>query len=311
MVGVDIYIKDTSVSALPISGVVASIYDVTTLALLATATSDVTGKAAFSLSGAVSPGTSYEVRFYKAGVLFANPVAIRVIEPTVTTNKFDVVGAVQALPVSIDPRICRCTGQFLDFGNRPMAGRVVRVMASMETGFQVPKLVDGNMVAPDSMEFRTDSNGKVSIDLYRSGEFYITFAGDDDTVWNFKVPDRSSANLIDLIHPQPVSITWDQTAAPGNAISVAVGQTKTIPFTSLFSNYEEIDTGLDKWFTALNSDDTLISAFFVRSSTDSVQVTGVAPGSAQVTWQLKSGLYPIMVPPRAVVAEPLVVTVTP
>lgn len=310
-VAVNIYIKDTNLVPEEIVGVIASIYNPTTLALIASATSDIDGLAAFSLTGSVSPGTTYEVRFFKIGVLFANPVAIQVIEPAIVLNKFDVTGTLQTLPVSTDPRTCRCTGIFVDFANRPMASRLVRIMAKMETGFQVPKLVDNRLVAADSMEFRTDANGKLTVDLIRTGEYYITFSGDDDTVWNILVPDRSSVNLIDLIHPQPVSITWDQTAAPGNAISIAVGEIKLVPFTALFSDFEQIDTGLDKWFIAIISDNTTIGANFALAPTNHMTITGVAVGTATITFEVRGGLLPKIVPPYSVEAAPLVVTVTP
>src|SRR4051812_24515311 len=118
---VNIFIKDNTVSTLPIAGVIANVYNPSTLALIASATSDGSGRAAFSLPGSTSPGITYEVRFFKLGVIFANPKTIQVIEPVVTNNDFDMAGTLLTLEVASDPRCCRCTGRFLDYSNRPLS----------------------------------------------------------------------------------------------------------------------------------------------------------------------------------------------
>jgi hypothetical protein len=307
-VPVDIYVKDDSPFTNPISGVFVSVLDPTTFVVVASATTDVTGRAAFVIPGAVTPGTPYEARFFKLGVRFANPKQILVEDPPVTTNKFDMSGTLLVLPAATDPRVCRCTGRFVSFSNTPIANATVRFMALVDAGYQVPKVVDGNLVSAEAYTARTNADGFLSLDLIRGAQYYITFSGEDDTVWNICVPDRASVNLIELIHPAPVQLKWDPTEAPLNAVSVHVGQTKVVHFTLVYSDYEETGVGAAKWIKFINSNDALASVGF---SSGTVSVEGIAVGVVNVTTEMLSDLKPVRVPAYNVVAPTLVVTVIP
>ena len=307
-VPVDIYVNDDSPLPSPISGVFVSVLDPSTFAVIATATTDGTGRAAFSIDGSVTPGTPYEVRFFKLGVRFANPMQILVEDPPVTTNKFDMSGTLLELPAATDPRVCRCTGRFMSFSNTPIAGATVRFMAKAESGYQVPKVVDGNLISAEAYATKTDADGYVSLDLLRGALYYITFSGEDDVVWNICVPDRASANLIELIHPAPVSLAWDPTEAPGNAVSVQVGETKFIPFLITYSDYEETGTGATKWLRFINPDDALMD---VGYGDGNLVITGKAVGSGNITTEMLPDLKPVRVPEYNIYVPPLVVTITP
>lgn len=290
IVGVDIFIEDDSVSPAPIEGVNVGIFDTETYGLIAAGLTDSDGRAALYLTGAADPGQDYEVRLFKLGVVFANPKLIAVLAPLGEgeTNQFEFTGTLQDLPVSSDSRCCRVTGRFMDVRNQPVYNAVVRVMSKNE--FQKPKVVDSNMVSAEGFETRTDSSGKVSFDLVRGGEFYVTYAGEEDTVWNILVPDRTSANLIDLIHPKPVSVDWD---AEDDEAEVAVGETETIDLTILFSDYQELDSDLSQWVEVESSDEDVVTATI---SGGSVVLTGVASGSATVTIRILEDFLPNMVP---------------
>lgn len=304
---VDIYVFDDTVLENPISGVVVNVYEPETFVQYATATTDADGRAAFTLDGAATPGEEYEVRAFKLGVLFQNPFAIEVLDPLGAgeLNRFDLSGTLVTLDVATDPRLCRCTGRFMDQRNLPQANLMVRIMAKGE--FQAPKVVDGNMISETAMEFETDSDGRLVVDLLRDGEFYITFAGDDDTVWSIKIPDRSSVNLIDLIHPQPVSFTWDSDDAPGDAISLAAEATEEVALVVRFSDYQDVEEGLSSYITAESSDEDV--ATVVVSSTG-VTVTGVSAGSATISLSVLDTFLPTMIPFPTLTGTDLTVTVT-
>ena len=114
-------------------------------------------------------------------------------------------------------------------------------------------------------------------DLFRGGEYFVTYSGNDDVVWNFKVPDRASANLIDLIHPQPVSLTWDSDVAPANALSMAPLVQVIVPITVLFSDDEELTQGVDKWLEISSSDESVVRAQFFERSVVVSEPVAVAP----------------------------------
>jgi len=326
-INVDIIVKDTQAPPRPIEGVVVNVYDSTTLALVASGLSDADGLSAFLLPGAVSPGVTYEVRLFKAGVLFSNPQLIAVLEPVTPpqTNTFDVSGTLTTIPVATDPLLCRCTGQFIDFRGQPLANNLLRVTAvqnvgyftptnvpspqNILSGFQVPKVIDSKMVASQTIEVRTDLNGRVSFDLIRLGQFYVSFAGEEDVPWCISVPDRSSANLIDLIHPAPVSVTWNSSDAPYNAVSVLVGATATVRFDALFSNHYSYSTNLGNTLQFINSDDAVGEVVY-DSGVGQLVITGIQAGTLQVTVALLTGLAPSRIPAYSITVLPLVVTVS-
>ena len=305
---VDIFVTDDSPGASPIAGVFVSALDPATFTVVASATTDSLGRAAFVLPGVIAPGTSYEIRFFKLGVRFANPKQIAVIEPVVTTNRFDVSGTLLTLPAATDPRVCRCTGRFMSFSNTPIVGATVRFMSRAESGYQVPKIVDGNLVSAEAYATQTDADGYVSIDLIRGAQYFITFSGEDDVVWNILVPDLPSVNLIELIHPAPVLLKWDSVVAPGNAVSVQVGETKLVPYVIVYSDYEETGQGAIKWIKFINSDDVLMSVGF---SDGAVSIEGLSTGTAAITTEMLSDLKPVRVPAYNIVAPALVVIIVP
>lgn len=312
-VAVDIFVKDDSAIPGVITGVVVGVFDSVTFAPVAQAVTDGTGKASFLLPGSALPGTVYEVRFFKLGVFFPNPVQIAVLDPVVppASNIFDFSGTlVGTLPVATDPRVCRCTGRFMNYSNRPIANTVFRVFADQsQPGFEVPLVVDGNLVASQAMDFKTDDDGYVTVDLLRGGQYRVMFPSQEEKIWCIDVPDRSSVNLIDLIFPYPVSLSWDPSVAPGDAVTVTVGQMLEVPFSVIFSNYLTISKGIQQWLTFTNSDDTKMSV--AVSDSGMVIITGVAAGSAQVTGVNRSDLNPSRVPTYSTLVPPLTVTVSP
>lgn len=300
----DIYIKDASVVPNAVVDAIVSLLDPTTSVPVAQVVTDANGKAGFLV-----PNGIYEVRVFKRG--YQTPVASVLIDSSQPTNIFDLtVENLTALPNAVDSRLCRCTGRFVDFSNRPRKGVTFRVMAQAEAGFQVPKVVDGSMVFEDSMAFQTDENGKVSIDLFRGGEYYVTFAGEDDVAWNIKVPDRASMNLIELIHPAPASLTWDALAAPGGAVTVQVGEQIIVPVSMTFTDFQTISEGLDKWIIFTNSDGEIAEVSFA-TNLGAMAIRGLTSGSAQVTVDLRSGILPSRTPLPSLTVTPLSITVVP
>jgi hypothetical protein len=307
-VPVDIFVTSDETLPAPIVGAVVTVLDpFLNLNLMAQATTDANGQASMVLPGEADPGRIFEVRLFKVGVIFGSPKRVAVLEPATLPNRFDVTGTLTILPVATDPRVCRCTGRFLNFSNQPIAGATLRISSKAESGLEVPKLVDSNMVSSETMEFKTNSYGFVTVDLHRGGEYYVKFSGSDDRIWNIKVPDRSSVNLIDLIHPAPVRLDWDPTVAPGAAVSLNVDEALAVPLSLLFSDYEVMTAGLNSWMLLTSSDPTKVQ---VVLSQDCAYIRGIAAGTAQITASCPKGIAPVRVPDYAIASPPLTVTVT-
>lgn len=274
---VDLFISTNDAVPTPLEGVQVSVFDPDSqLQLAAQGLTDAQGRASFALPGAVE-GKAYEVRVFKLGVAFGSQKRISVEEPSATGNSFDIAGTPQVLPTATDPRLCRCTGRFVDLSNRPMADVAVFIVQAAEAGFQKPKVLDGNMVAAQKLRAFTDPQGKVSFDLIRSGEYFITFAGEDDKVWNIKVPDRASANLVDLIHPVPVSLTWDEDTT---SVSMAVGDQVVVSVSVLFSDFEVFTEGLSQWIQFATSDSAVA---VVALSQDKAVITATGIGTCSIS----------------------------
>lgn len=300
-VAVNIMVKDSTPSRLPIVSAVVSILNPVTYAVIAQATTDIDGMAGFMLPGG-DPEIEYEVRAYKMGVLF-QPSTIEVPEEN---SQYDMTGVVTTLPVSVDPRTCRCTGRFIGLNNRPLAGVSVRVFPCMEPFARNPKVVDGNVVSSTALDLQTDGDGLVSVDLIRTGRYYVTFSGEEDTTWEILVPDQPSVNLIDLIHPQPVSLEWNQTDAPGNEVTVAVGEEKTVRYSVTFSNYEVLDTKVKQWLRMDNADNDVVGPALAEGI---LYITGVSTGTSEINTYPADNLLPLRVPTYSLDAPTLLVTV--
>lgn len=302
---VDVFVKSDGLSQDAIQGVSVSVVDVLDASFVAMATTGVDGKAAFLLPGTSDPGKMYELRLFKLGVFFRNPAFINVIDGDL--NKFDASGTVLPPDVATDGRLCRCTGRFVNFSNQPIPNATVRVSAKADAGAQVPKVVDGNMVSADVMEFQTDDHGLLVVDLFRGGQYFVNFSGDSDNSWEILVPDRPSVNLIDLIHPKPARLDWDSTVAPDAAVSVKAGESVTVPLSLLFSDFEVLTEGIAPWISLTSSNDQVAT---VAMSADKAVITGMTPGQAAVVASLQPGMGTAQLPPPSLVVLPLVVTVT-
>lgn len=293
MAAVDISITDDSVLPQPLADVAVTV--LTNLGTPVTAaTSDANGLVALSL-----PAGSYEVRFYKLGVVFGRPLLMDVVEPScafyMTGTRFD------ELPLAVDPRCCRCTGRFMSLSNKPLANVTLRVMPRAEDA--TPKVIDGRLVAGETIELKTDRNGIVSVDLIRGGRFCLMYAGESETVFEFVVPDRANANLIDLLFPAPVSLTWGE--AP---ISLAVGQTKKVQVSVLFTDHGVRQKNLTMWAQFTNSDGRIASVW-LDTDTGLLSITGLRTGTCEVAVELMPGLKPNQIPNYSLAFAPLLVTV--
>jgi len=313
-VPVDIFVKDSSLIPIGVSGVRVNVYDTDGNFVSGTDT-DGDGRAGFLLDGAASPdGVVYEARFFRPATFFQlNPVRIKVLEPLGVgeSNQFD-VSCVDGNAVSQSGSsfLCRVGGIFLDAQGRPLRNALVRFNFNNELIEKVPKVFLQQMLAADSFEIRTDDNGRVEVDLPRTAEYDVTFAGESDEVYCIKIPNACNVNLIDLIHPYPVLFDWDDTIAPGDTISVAVGQRLEVPFKVMFSDFINTRIDLQKWFTLMNSDETLFT-LEADYSASKIWVTGKAPGSAEVEIEQKEDVQPVRWPFQSMLAYSLSVEVTP
>lgn len=307
MVAVDIFVSTLASPHTAIEDASVAVLAEGSLQLQAYGLTDVAGKASFLLPGDAD-GVIYEVRVFKAGVVFGNPTRISVLEPAVpeAPNQFDAYGTPISHGVPMDPRLCRCVGRFVTYENKPQRNTLVYLTQEAELARKVPKVVDGYFVTPSRMEFRTNNDGFVVVDLYRGGEFRVMVAGEDDEIWQFKVPDLPTANLIDLIHPYPNSFEWGATSP----LSVAVGATVQLDTVVTFSDLVERDAELTSLFDFEVADSAICSAMF-DSTTKKLTILGIAPGTTTLSMASRTDVFPVRYPAPSLTVSPLTIVVTP
>lgn len=270
---VDIFVITDDPVPVPVPDAVVGLYDPTTYAEVGVSTTDIHGRASFL---AIAEG-DYEVRSHELGFRFVNPTLISVTDPG--PNVFNQICHPLTLSSSTDPMMCRCTGRFMGFGNQPLAGVSVRVAAKADKGTQTPKIVNGNILSAEISLHRTNADGEVVFDLPRHGKYYVTHAGDEDNVWEIDVPDRASANLIDLMFPYPLLLIWNQEDAPGNCITVVAGTHATVRWQLAYSNYETLSEGLG-W---LQFSDMNPGVVIIRPVDGLIFLDPLEPGSTVLT----------------------------
>lgn len=296
---VNVYVNDDSADPIAVVGASVVLLDPVSYATVASATTDQDGVAAFL----VPPGT-YELRAFKLGVVFQNPWTVEV--PDLVPSAFDISGTVLGqFGLPNDSRLCRCVGRFVGHQNEPISGALVRIVSEVDLLMKSPKVVDGNMVTPTSLEVHTDKSGYVAVDLVRGAKLWFAFSGEEDQLWNFQVPDRPTANLIDLVHPAPVSVIFTP-----SVLDMKVGEALLVDVTTLFTDFQ---AHADKFLNVfeLTNSDSLVAMVAYQSETKKLAVTAVAAGTTSVTVALIGDLYPTRIPPYSVGSVPLVINVTP
>jgi hypothetical protein len=310
---VEIFVRDDSPLTGSIQGATVELVDPTTFAHVATGVTGANGRSAFAVPGDYAPGKQYEVRIFKSGVIFPNPTSISVLDPVIppVTNKFDVSGTIlNSWGVPSDPKMCRCSGRFVNFSNVPLSRVLVIIYAQSDPLYKVPKTVNHGMIASQAMEFYTDKNGYIVVDLVRGSQYRVTFAGEDDMTWTIKVPDRPICDFIDLIHPQPVSLAWDPVVAPNNSVTLDVGDVMDVPCSITFSDYEVLNNCLTTVAKFTVGDGAIVEATVVEGM--GVRLEGKAVGTTSVVVdETDAQIVPIQTPSYSIASTPLTVVVTP
>ncbi len=285
---VQVYVEDTGGNG--VENVYVGLHDSSSKALLQTDTTDSDGLASFS---AVDPALNsgvYEIRIVPSfpGTLTDGKVQnITVLDtpPPETPNEFVVEVTKESLPTATNPRLCRCSGYFVDAAGQPAPDITV-----FFTEHCVPKLeyqsesnFTAKAVVPSRLTARTDSDGYMVIDLYRDAIYEVHAEGFINISRDVKIPDLSAANMPDILFPVVGTVKWYEslvqlvpTEAPTKTVSLA-GGADTLTIEVILRSGTIIDSGE----VTLASDDTAVVT--VSKSDDTVTLTPVTTGSATIT----------------------------
>jgi hypothetical protein len=259
------------------------------------------------------PPIDYTIRLGKDQVAFdgslgddsKTPQAIQVYSPAslapTGTNYFQVQAQTFTRPVSSDPRLCKCSGFFVDPTGRPLPNMDIHFIHRCPYDNLRPIIVDGKGVLGQKVYGRTDSNGYMEIELFRTGEYSATVQGFEDINRYVIVPDASSENLVDLLFPIVESLTFST-----SPLSLTVGQYEDLTLTITASNGVVLDP-MDGDVTFTCSDTSVASIQLL--STGLLRVLAVSAGAATITAERVDTSIKV-IPDEDISYTPLAVTVT-
>lgn len=265
---VDVYLKDKTPAANPVSGVVIKLMNQQGTLVFGMAVTDVNGQASFLLAS----DATYQLRFFKKQVNFSNPKYIFVISAPVApeSNSFDVLCEPFVPPVSSDLRLCVASGFF----RRPDGSTAPNVDMHFIAKFD-PILLEGDAMLVERVTTRTDKNGYAQLSLVRCAQYDVTIQGFEDYSRTVYVPDQLSVNLPDLLFPVVDRIVF----SPPPPFAVPLGDILTVTPTVIASDgriLEGTATADVQWSTS--DRDTL----GVAVSGATIVFTGIAAGTASV-----------------------------
>jgi len=290
-VPVDVILKDTSPQMDPISGVVCRVYSQDGRLFYTQVATDSQGHVGFLLPDSLT----YQLRFFKFGVGFKNPLYIQVV-PAPGTNIFDVGAELVTPPVPADARLCTAYGHF----RRPDGSAAPYMDIHFIPKFK-PLLLDGSALLVERAIVRTDENGYVELNLIRGGKYDVTIQGLEDMLRHVSVPDAPNWNLPDLLFPVVSRVTF----YPDPPTSITVGQQIQL-MPTVYTSDGNIDEG-GSYDVIWSSDDPSILGLSLAGGV--LTLHGNAVGTANVV-AVQADQSIVTIPPTIIQGTPLMVMVS-
>ena len=258
----------------PVEGMVLQIYNLEGSRLISSGQTDALGELTLSLD----EDTRYQVRFYGKHILArADTTYIRVVTPP-PANVWQFEATTFTPPVSPNPNMCRLWGFFVNPAGQRLRGTLLRIIPRQDPA--VIYDLHAHASGQNAIPLATDNDGFVQLDLPRGGNFSVVMGGYTDTIADFEVPDANSWNLVDVLFPTPVSLTF----APAGPTALGVDDTEDyVPSLTLSDGRvltletEELAT---EWVEFTSSDEDVMTVATVEGV---VRVTAVAAGPAQLS----------------------------
>ena len=277
-----------------VDGVVVTLNDANTGALIATATSgDGAQPDGTSFLGDRAAGT-YEIRLSPPAGTILQGASIQKIEVVAApaTQYFDVYMDPSTLPTAPDANFCRCSGHFVDGTGQAARNVTIRLLDSGTPQLLYNSAQDkATVVIPKTISVKTDAAGYASVDLVKGQNYSVFLEGYDNTSWTVQVPDASAAPLADVVLPvvDGVEYTYNNVLLDVNnpAISLNVGEEAEVGLETVFRSgvrvkgltavsLESKDSDQDFFSVSLEETSLKIKATAVTAATN-IEVSRVEP----------------------------------
>lgn len=259
---VDIYIKDRNELGDPLQGVVVKVLSADGSSVVTQGETNASGVAALLL-----PNTTYQLRFYKFGVVFSNPQLIEVEEGG--TNAFNVYGSAHVVPQATDPRLCVASGFFRTASGAVHKNLDIHFIAKFD-----PVLLEDAAILSERVTCRTDERGFAQISLIRYAQYDVTLEGMENIYRSVSVPDAAAINLPDLLFPGIKGITHDAVSP----LTLVVGEEVDVNARLVTTDLRELEElGGDVTWSLSNP-----SVLSMELSTGLLKIRGLQPGSCEI-----------------------------
>ena len=265
----------------PVGSVVVRVYETNDTFVTELISDPVTGIASGLLDGAAAPTPhDYNIRVYKYGNTVDTPQAISIYDPPAGapitgTNDFKITLDPNKAQAPADPALCRLSGYIRMGDGQPAAGQVIRFAPMFD-----PLIIDDVGVFATPVYREADDEGCIEVDLFRGG-VYAAFVEDihpnciQEAYRKIYVPDRSTAELLNVLFPVVTLVEWN----PVGPWSVAVGGTLTVTPTVTASDYRVLE-GLAEGDVEYAVDDRSIAQVSMNSST--LTLEGISSGTTKL-----------------------------
>lgn len=293
---VTVYVETTTGNA--VNGVYVGLHDSSTKTKLAFAYSNVAGSVTFPAVESTTNSGVYELRIappFPADITNGNVQNITVLTAPVAPlqNSFTLKVTPEALPTAVNPRLCRCSGYFVDSTGAALNGVSLHFMEEKLPQLQYvasPSDYETTVIVPSKRSVittKSTSSGKdgyASIDLYRDGTYTLFMEGFDNAPRTVQIPDSSAANISDVLFPVVSTVEYTEggvklapTASP--SVAVTVGASKELAFEVLLRSGVVASAG-EVTFTS--GDATLVKVS-ADATGKTVVLTGLIAGQTTVT----------------------------
>lgn len=274
---VEITVQDDQVIPQLVDNVVVRIYDSTGTLFITAGTTGVPlpGKVQVTLPGGGPIPITYQLRFYVNGGQIPSPQYINVyspptLAPVTGTNNFLITAHMFSLPDATNPRLCRASGYIWGPDGRPHRGIDIAFIPCFD-----PLVVDGIGVLGERRNIKTDKDGYVQIDLWRDGMYEATVESQENVTRIVSVPDMPSINIMHLLFPIVVKVTY----APVGPFFLAVGGTQIVTPSIQASDYHVL-AGTASEDVLYAVDDPTIASVLIQQNT--IVLNGLTPGTTNL-----------------------------
>jgi hypothetical protein len=295
LVTVNFECVDEEITPNPVGTVVIRVFETDDTFVTSFTSNAVTGIATGSLDGSASPNPHlYNIRIYKYGHTVDNPQQISIYDPPAGaptgTNDFKITLDPHAAQAPADARLCRLSGYFRNIDGTPANGRSTtgptieqkqRGHILRFTSLMDPLIVDQQGTFSSPVYAEADTDGLIEVDLFREGKYSV--AVEDihpgciqESHKIIYVPDRSTANLLDILFPVVIQVDW----SPAGPWAVSVGGSLDVTPTVTATDYRVI-SGIAQGDVEYTVDDTTI-ATVGASDESTLSIQGVSSGSTQL-----------------------------